>query len=294
MTKEIQKLKKQLLLEELKRQGKAPKQRLWILLGLIMVALVAAGAYWYQANLQTRLEERFQQGLTLRQETRYSEAVELFKELYAEQPSFVRIPQAIFQIAEIQDLYLGRYSDALLTYLMLERDYPDAPEVFAARNQVAVLYKYRLNDCGQAIAVYQKVLDDADGNSDQLQYEVADCYFRLNNFAQARIEFESLLNNDPQSDLFAEVQYRIAMTYALEGKLPEAAGAYRVVIERWSESSYAVEASFGLATVLEEQEELVEALKILEELKGVYPKEDILTRKTEQVRERIEKKKKAI
>ena len=287
-------MKKQLLLEELTRQGKAPKQRLWIFLGLIMVALVAAGAYWYQTNLQTRLEERFQQGLTLRQETRYSEAVELFKELHTEQPSFVRIPQALFQIAEIQDLYLGRYSDALLTYLMLERDYPDAPEVFAARKQVAVLYKYRLNDCGQAIAVYQKVLDDADGNSDQLQYEVADCYFRLNNFAQARIEFESLLKNDPQSDLFAEVQYRIAMTYALEGKLPEAAGAYRVVIERWSESPYAVEASFGLATVLEEQEELVEALKILEELKGIYPKEDILTRKTEQVRERIEKKKKAI
>jgi TolA-binding protein len=294
MTKEIQKLKKKLLLEELKRQGKAPKQRLWIFLGLIMVVLVAAGAYWYQANLQTRLEARFQQGLTLRQETRYSEAVEMFKELHTEQPSFVRIPQALFQIAEIKDLYLGRYSDALLTYLMLERDYPDAPEVFAARKQVAVLYKYRLNDCGQAIAVYQKVLDDADGNSDQLQYEVADCYFRLNNFAQARIEFESLLKNDPQSDLFAEVQYRIAMTYALEGKLPEAAGAYRVVIERWSESSYAVEASFGLATVLEEQEELVEALKILEELKGLYPKEDILTRKTEQVRERIEKKKKAI
>jgi len=287
-------LKKQLLLEELKRQGKAPKQRLWILLGLIMVALAAAGAYWYQANLQTRLEERFQQGLALRQETRYSEAVEMFKELQTEQPSFVQIPQALFQIAEIQDLYLGRYSDALLTYLMLERDYPDAPEVFAARKQVAVLYKYRLNDCGQAIAVYQKVLDDADGNSDQLQYEVADCYFRLNNFAQARIEFESLLKNDPQSELFAEVQYRIAMTYALEGKLPEAAGAYRVVIERWSESPYAVEANFGLATVLEEQEELVEALKILEELKGIYPKEDILARKTEQVRERIEKKKKAI
>jgi TolA-binding protein len=294
MTKEIQKLKKKLLLEELKRQGKAPKQRLWIFLGLIMVALAAAGAYWYQANLQTRLEERFQEGLVLRQETKYSEAVELFKGLHDEQPSFVRIPEALFQTAEIQDLYLGRYSDALLTYLMLERDYPDAPEVFAARKQVAVLYKYRLNDCGQAIAVYQKVLDDADGNSDQLQYEVADCYFRLNNFAQARIEFESLLKNDPQSDLFAEVQYRIAMTYALEGKLPEAAGAYRVVIERWSESSYAVEASFGLATVLEEQEELVEALKILEELKGIYPKEDILTRKTEQVRERIEKKKKAI
>lgn len=287
-------MKKQLLLEELKRQGKAPKQRLWVFLGLLMVALVALGAYWYQANLQTRLEERFQEGLALRQQARYGEAVALFEKLHDEQPSFSRIPQALFQTAEMQDLYLGRYSDALLTYLMLERDYPHAPEVSAARIQVAVLYKYRLNDCSQAIAVYQKVLDETDRDNDQLQYEVADCYFRLNNFAQARIEFETLLKNYPQSDLFAEVQYRIAMTYALEGQLPEAAGAYRVVIERWSESPYAVEASFGLATVLEEQEELVEALKILEDLEGIYPKQDVLARKTEQVRERIEKKKKAI
>ncbi len=287
-------MKKRLLLEELKRQGKAPKQRLWIFLGLLMVVLVAAGAYWYHANLQTRLEERFQEGLMLRQQASYSEAVALFTKLHDEHPSFERIPQALFQSAEIQDLYLGRYSDALLTYLKLERDYPDAPEVFLARRQVAVLYKYRLNDCSQAIAVYQKVLDRTERDSDQLQYEVADCYFRLNNFSQARIEFESLLKNYSYSSLFAEVQYRIAMTYALEGKLPEAAGAYRVVIERWSESPYAIEASFGLATVLEEQEELVEALKILEELAGVYPKEDILIRKTEQVRERIEKKKKAI
>lgn len=281
-------------MEELKRQGKAPKQRLWILLGLMVVVMATAGAYWYHANLQTRLEERFQRGLSFRQEARYTEAVALFTQLHDEYPDFARIPQALFQAAEIQDVYLGRYSDALLTYLMLERDYPDAPEVLLARKQAAVLYKYRLNDCSQAIAAYQKVLDQGDLDNDQLQYEVADCYFRLNNFTQARIEFEGLLKNYPQSDLFAEVQYRIAMTYALEGKLPEAAGAYRVVIERWSESPYAVEASFGLATVLEEQEELVEALKILEDLTGVYPKQDILVRKTEQVRERIEKKKKAI
>ena len=84
------------------------------------------------------------------------------------------------------------------------------------------------------------------------------------------------------------------MTYTLEGKLPEAAAAYRLVTENFSESPYALEASFGLATVLEEQEELVESLKILEELAGKYPKQDILKKKTEQVRERIEKKKKAI
>jgi TolA-binding protein len=236
----------------------------------------------------------FQNGLELRQAGKYVEAVDLFDKLHDEYPDFERVPESLFQAAEIQDLYLGRYSDALLTYLMLERDFPEAAEVVQARKQVAVLYKYRLNDCGQAIAVYQKVLDQPDPGNDQLQYEVADCYFRLNNFDQARIEFDSLVNNYPQSILIAEVQYRIAMTYALEGKLPEAAGAYRLVVERWSESPYAVEASFGLATVLEEQEELLEALKILESLAGIYPKQEILERKTAQVRERIEKKKKAI
>jgi TolA-binding protein len=131
-------------------------------------------------------------------------------------------------------------------------------------------------------------------DNDQWQYEVADCYFRLSNFEQARIEFENLLNNYPHSDLAAEVRYRIAMTYALEGKLSDAAAVYRQVMQDWPDSPYAIEASFGLAMVLEEQEELLEALKILEELDGIYPKQDILKRKTDQVRERIAKKKKAI
>jgi TolA-binding protein len=281
-------------MEELQRQGKVPNRRFWILLGLVLVVMVAGAAYWYQATLQARLEETFQNGMALRQEGKYAEAVELFSNLHDEYPSFARVPEALFQKAEILDLYLFRHSDALLTYLLLERDYPEAPEVEPARRQVAILFKYRLDDCGQAIAAYQKVLDRPGPDNDQLQYEVGDCYFRLNNFEQARIEFENLLTNYPYSDLAAEVRYRIAMTYALEGKLPDAAAAYRLVIEGWPESPYAIEASFGLATVLEEQEELLEALKILEELDGIYPKQDILKRKTDQVRERIAKKKKAI
>jgi len=281
-------------MEELQRQGKAPKKRLWVFLGLTLVLLISAGGYWYYTTQQKRLEETLQKGLALRQAEQYTEAVELFVKLYDENPDFAQAPQVLFQTAEIQDLYLGHYSEALLTYLLLERHFPGAAEVLPARQKVALLYKYRLNDCSQAIAVYQKILDQPGPGNDRLQYEVADCYFRLNNFNQARIEFESLQNNYPYSTLVAEVQYRIAVTYALEGKLPEAAAAYGSVVEGWAESPYALEASFGLATVLEEQEKLLEALNILEDLAGIYPKKDILERKTKQVRERIEKKKKAI
>ncbi len=281
-------------MEELYRQGKAPKRRLWLIAGLTLVLILVAGGVWYRATLETRLEDKYQQGLVLRQTGNYQAAIDQFASLHKENPEFVRAAEALYQVAEIQDLYLGNYSDALLTYLLLERDYPDAEQVLVARKQLAILYKYRLGDCGEAISAYQKVLDHASRDRDQLQYEVADCYFRLNNFNQARIEFESLLKNEAESALVAEVQYRIAVTYALEGKLPEAAGGYRLVMERWEESPYALEARIGLATVLEEQEELLEALKILEELVGIYPNAEVLEQKTVQVRERIEKKKKAI
>ena len=281
-------------MEELRRQGKAPKWGRWLLLGLCVALLLASGFLWYRANLQTLLEERYQKGLAYRQEGAYEQAVDVFMQLFAEQPEFPRAPSALFQVAEIQDLYLEKYTDALLTYLLLERDYPNADEVQEAQLQVAVLYKYRLNDCSQAIVAYQKVLDRNDQGNEPLQYEIADCYFRLNNFEQARIEFEGLLKNHPESEQAAEVQYRIAVTYALEGKLAEAAGAYRLVMEQWEESPYALEARFGLATVLEEQEKLLEALKLLEGLAGIYPNPEILQRKTTQVRQRIGKKKNAI
>lgn len=287
-------MKKQLLKEELRRQGKTPERKLWAVLALAAVLLSAGAGFWYYNKQKTSTEEAFKQAQALQVDGKYKAAAKIFLRLHAEHPGDMRAARALYLAAQIQELYLSRYSDALLNYLLLERDYPDAAEVEPARRQVAMLYKYRFNECSQAIAVYQKVLDEPGRDHDQLQYEVADCYFRLNNFEQARIEFESLLKTYPDSDLLAEVEYRIAVTYALEDKLPEAAGAYRRVIERWPDSPYALEAGFGLATVLEEQEKLTEALEILEGLAGNYPKQDILERKIEQVRERIAKKKKAI
>lgn len=281
-------------MEELQRQGKVPNRRRWLFSSLLLTILLFGAWLWYQATLDQRLEKTYQNGLKLKKAGSYSEAVELFFELQSGHPAFSRASEALFQAAQILEVHLSKPSEALLTYLLIERDYPNAPDLERAQKQVATLFKYRLEDCGQAISAYQKVLDNNGTDSDAMQYEVADCYFRLSNFEQARIEFENLQNTFDQSSLIPEVQYRIAVTYALEGKLPEAEAAYRKVMSDWPKDGYAVEAAFGLAKVLEEQEKLIEALKILEDLKGIYPKEDILKKKTEQIRDRISKKKKAV
>ena len=287
---QIEKLKKQILLEELRRRGQTPKRRRWLWAGALLCAVLAIGLVWYRANLDGILEKRFQKGLALREAGAYAEATELLRALQAEHPRNARAAEALLQTAEIEHLFLGRYQAALVGYLTLERDYPASTQAAAARRRVAELYKYRLGDQARAISAYQALLDDAADDADQLQYEVADCYFRLNNFEQARIEFETLLRQTPGSVLAPEVQFRIAVTHAVEGSAEAAMAAYREVAARWPQSPYAVEARFGLATVLEERERLRDALTILEELRGVYPNEDALTQRIEHLKGRIDKK----
>jgi TolA-binding protein len=292
---EIQKLKKKLLREELKRRRKNSKNRNRLIQAILLLLILAfAGLIYYGTNLDRILKDDFDQGESLLNQGKYERAATIFRRLYERHPGFNLAPQALFQSGEIENLYLKKHQEALLAYLLVEKDYPHTELACKAQGRVAEIYKYRLMDFGRAIVAYQKLLDSGCAEGDQVQNQVADTYFRLNNFEQARIEFESLVKSYPQSPLVPEAEYRIAVAYSLDGKLGEAESAFRRMIGEHPESPFAVEARFGLATVLEDQDKLVEALKILEGLKGVYPNAEVLGKKTDQVRERINKKKKAV
>ncbi len=292
---EIQKLKKRLLREELRRRrNKSKKFRLLVSGLLFLLILVVGGLILYVSNLDRILEEDYARAETMVEKGEYEEAVDLFRRIFERHPRFHLASQSIFQAGEILNLYLKQYHEALLAYLHVEKDYPESEWAAKAQMHVAEIYKYRLRDYGRAIIAYQKVIDAGNGNGDEVQYEIADAYFRLENYEQARIEFESLGKNFADSSLLAEVNYRIAIAWSLDGELLEAEKNFRRTMEEFPESPYAREAAFGLASVLEEQEKLREALKILEDLDGTYSNPEVLAKKTEQVRERIRKKKKAI
>lgn len=252
--------------------------------------MLLAGVLWYQANLDGILEKRYQKALVLRDAADLNGAARLLLEIQTQHPDFSRAPEALLQAANVLNQGLGRHQEALLAYLSLERDYPATPQASAARRQVAELYKYRLDDQSRAISAFQRLLDEAGEDADRLQYEVADSYFRLNNFEQARIEFENLLRDYPGSPLLPEAQFRIAVTNVLEGELERAMTAYREVTSRWPASPYAMEAQFGLAGVLEEREHLREALAILEGLQGRYPNREALAQRIVALQGRIDKK----
>ncbi len=292
---EVERLKKKLLQEELRRRRRnSPTYRLLVILAPLAVLLLAAGIYYYNVTLEERLHATFAKAEDLVLRGNYEEAVSRYRRIYERHPGFVLAPRALFRTGEVQNLFLKQFHDALLSFHNLERDYPDSPFVQDALKQEAEIYKNRLRDYGRAAALYQKLLDLGLEPADRFQYELSDCYFRLNNFEQARIEFENLLKNWPESGLLTEVEYRIGMSYALDGKLKEAEETFRRILRERPDDPFAVETKFGLATVLEEQERLRESLKVLEELIGIYPAPEALQRKIEMIEERIKKKKRAV
>jgi len=94
-------------------------------------------------------------------QNRYNESIEIFDEIVAIDPRNSLTDNAYFWIGEAL-YYQNRYTDALQTY--------------------------------------QKVFGAGDGNKEAAaQMRLGYCYFRLNQFDQAMIEFRKVINNYPDA-----------------------------------------------------------------------------------------------
>ena len=295
-TEQIRKLKKQIKQEELRRRRKKNDKLRRLIGGLLLVLLLALGSgiIYYRQTLDTRLAQRYHQGLSRVDQGSFEEAVEIFRELREDYPQRTVAPKALFQEGEVHYLFLQQFPEALVAYLLLLRDYPTSEFSGKAQRQVAEIYKYGLRDCPKSIVAFQKLLNSVITDGDQVQNEIADCYFRLQNFEQARIEFESLLKNYPDSPLQAEATYRIGVTLSLEGDLDAAEKTFLQIPEKWPDSPFVSEAKLGLAGVFEERSELQRALDLLLDLQENYPKPQVLKQRIDQIQDRIAQKKKAI
>ncbi|NOY12441.1 MAG: tetratricopeptide repeat protein [Deltaproteobacteria bacterium] len=181
----------------------------------------------------------------------------------------------------------------MLAYLQLEHDFPDHPLVRTAQLAAARIVKYSLRDYFRAISFYQRLREQPGGDQDQYLYEIADCYFRLDNYTQARIELDTLLEKFPQSPLLPDVLYRRGGLLLLENRLSAAREDWQRLIEQFPDSSYSLQARFNLAKMLEEDDRLLEALDLYRQLEG-YPRPALLQEKIKHLKKRIAEKKKAI
>ncbi len=255
--------------------------------------LAAAGAgVWYGRG--PLADWQYQQAQRLFQRGEGEKAVRRLTWVARLAPGRDQVAAARLLQAEILELQLNRPQQALLAYLTLVRDDPDSSQAEEALRQAARLYRDRLHDCGNALPLLQRLADAGVADADRIRYRIADCYFRLDNYEQARIEFETLRKLYPQSPLQPETNYRIGVALLLEGKPEQAAGVFEQTAKRWPDDRFALEALWSLAGIYERRDELLRARRLLAGLRGRYPLPELLEKRIRRIDERIRRKKKAI
>jgi len=280
------------LREELRRRRKNSKfYRLLVPGTLLLLILLFACLIWYVSGFDQRLEQDFNRAEELVTAKSYDQAVAVLSELHREYDNHALGRQALYKVGEIRSLYQQQHAEAILAFLAVEELYPNSETGLQAMRQVAEIYKTKLRDYPRAVEAFKRLLDRQLADSDRIQHEIADSYFRMNDFKQALLEYETLRSSYPDSPLQAEVRYRMGVTLSLEGSGSEAETVFHEVISLWPQSPFALESKFSLAKVLEERDELAAAMKVLEELKGSYPNTELLDRRLTQLRERLANKK---
>jgi len=285
-------LKKQLKRELKHQEAKTKKssRRRWILFALLALGLVASLFPVYRQQQLTAAQRLFAKGVELESLGKITAAEKSYREIYQQFPQAQEAAEALFKIGKLWQYDRQDGQKALLSYLQLEHDYPDSPFVLPAREEAAQIVKYVLHDYSRAIEFYQRLLDLNKGTPDHYYYEIADCYFRLENYPQARIELETLQEDYPHSTLIPDVLYRKGGILLLEGETEGARQDWQHLVERYPESPYQVQAKFDLAKLLEEEEHLEEALQSYRKLEG-FSRPSLLQKKIEHLERRIAEKK---
>lgn len=290
----LQQLKKQLK-QELKQQdrktGKSSR-KYWLFFILIVIVGAALVPVYRQQQLAVP-QQLFTQAIKLESQGKVAAAEDIYREIYTKYPQTAEASESLLKIARIEQYDRQDEQLALLNYLQLEHDYPTSPLVLTAREAAAQIIKYTLRDYSRAIEYYHRLLELDGGSPDHYYYEIADCYFRLKNYPQARIEFETLLEKYPDSLLAADASYRRGGLFLLEGRGKEAREAWQRLIDTHPDSHFRFLAELDLAKQLEEEGLFEEALSRYQQL-AAEKKTALLSKKIEHLQQRIAKKKGAL
>jgi tetratricopeptide (TPR) repeat protein len=289
----LEKLKKQLkqdlkqdLISRKSTKSKSSQLKYAILLLVLLLTGVIGYTMWSD-YFSSEAQRLLTKGVKLESLGRSTEALDKYRRIIAVYPHETTAPDALYRMARLWQFDLQDPQQALLKYLQLERDYSDSSHIQQVREAAAQIVKIDLGDDIQAIGYYQRLLDSEQGRPDHYLYEIADSYFRLENYPQARIELENLLAAYSDSSLIPEVLHRKATILVLENRIEEAAQDWQRLIEEFPDSVYASRAGFNLATVLEEKGELELALEEYRKLQQ-YPRPLLLEQKIDHLTRRIQ------
>ena len=198
--------------------------------------------------------------------------------------------EALFKAGELYYLSYSDFSNAIKSFrkVLLVKS-ARVKLKFQAQSYIAEIYENSLNDYDQAIIEYQRLINNFENwiSPGEGQFKIAKCYFKKGDYKQAVVEYETLVERFPVSPLVEEAIYQIVTSNFILGECSKAVKNYDRFEEKFSDSRFMPEIKFEIGSCYEEEGNLLESLTMFRELKGNYSNKKLLEMKINAIEKRL-------
>jgi tetratricopeptide (TPR) repeat protein len=264
-----------------------------ILLGLSF--LLVMGCSVDSARHHYVLAERFWS------DKNYAAAVIEFERVIAKDPSGGLGQQALYRSAMTQTLFLGQHVEAVQKLRSFIQYSTDSNLIRAAQIQVGEVLFTHLENYEQAVLHYQSLIKLYPDSSDvpSFLFRIAKSQFFLFQFSEALGTFQKIISQFPDTVWSERATLELGTTFFTRGQRQSvhsvsesndfdlAIQSYRKFIKLYPKSDLAAEARFGIASCLEEEDQLDEAYLIYSDLIKTYPAPRVVEIKISRIKERL-------
>lgn len=219
-------------------------------------------------------------------------AIEIFKSVLKKYPSGPAAEEALFRLGEVYHFSLGNSAQAIIYFQEVMELNKNSSFSFKAQKYIAEIMEFTFKDYDQAIIEYQNLINQFDRplENGEHQYRIASIYYKKQNYEQALVEFEILLEKYPQSPWAEETQFKILEILYTLNRCADVREHYDRFLEGFPGSKYQNEMKFVVASCLEDEKKLEEALAMFQSLGDNYAYPALLNMKLEGIKKRIKKK----
>ena len=231
----------------------------------------------------------------------FAASVAEFERVTAKDPHGKLGLQALFRGGMTETLYLGHQTQAvqkLKSYADLSGDTPLAWE---AQKQIGEIYFSKTDQYDKAIQQYRALLKAKPDAQEvpEFLFRIGKSHYFLWQFDDSAKAYQDILAKYSSSPWGEKAALELGTTYFTRqeekksggrthavGGFEEAIQAYKSFIKAYPKSSLVAEARFGIASCLEEEDQLDAAYLEYEKLKPIYPSRNVIEIKLARIRER--------
>lgn len=231
---------------------------------------------------------------------KYAASVTEFEKVRVKDPKGKLGQRALYRSAMTQMLFLSQYEEAERKFRQLIEISTDPDTQWDAQKQVGEILFSKTEHYDEAIQHYEGLIKQRPDATEapEFIFRMAKARFYLWRFDEAIRSYNEILKKHPTPPWAEKAAFEIGITYFTRGEqrpggrgpgmesYQEAIDAYGRFIKNYPKSELLPQAQFGIASCLEELDQLDAAFHAYESLLSTYPSPRVIQIKLARIRER--------